>query len=298
MSKTRTPWLIALLLWMAASTYWHTCKIKELCDAPVTLPVNEETATMKIPPLKIEDGNALLLTSETNFAHEKSKETVAFEPLQNQLDSLVSYLKANPSKKLNLTGYYASSETNPTKFENLGIARAEFLKDHLVKMGLPADRITTEGKLNDSIEWNPAGTAYGLLDFGFTDTGKSTEENLAQKQKFESVFKPMDLYFQTGSLSYIKTPANAQFLKEAKQFLQEHPDKKLLLTGHTDNVGSEESNLKLSKKRAEELKSLFAKSGISPDQLLTDAKGESSPKATNDTPEGRKENRRVAIVIQ
>jgi OOP family OmpA-OmpF porin len=70
------------------------------------------------------------------------------------------------------------------------------------------------------------------------------------------------------------------------------------LTGHTDNVGADDRNMTLSGTRAAGVKAAFIKYGIATEQLVTDAKGETQPKASNDVPEGRKANRRVSIVVQ
>ncbi|MDX1627874.1 MAG: OmpA family protein [Fulvivirga sp.] len=71
-----------------------------------------------------------------------------------------------------------------------------------------------------------------------------------------------------------------------------------LIEGYTDNVGSRESNLQLSKKRAEEIKSyLINNHDIDPAKIEVSAYGESNPVATNATEEGRSKNRRVEIIV-
>ena len=71
----------------------------------------------------------------------------------------------------------------------------------------------------------------------------------------------------------------------------------LEIAGHTDNVGDDNLNLVLSKKRAEALKSYLMSQGIEESRLLTLFYGETKPVATNDTPEGRQKNRRVEMKI-
>ena len=99
-------------------------------------------------------------------------------------------------------------------------------------------------------------------------------------------------------MDYIKTADNQKFVKEAKKYLDANKDKKLLLTGHTDNVGNEASNEILSGKRAGQAKRQLIAAGLPESQLVTDAKGQASPKASNETTEGKAANRRVSIVIQ
>ncbi|WP_345970684.1 OmpA family protein [Sulfurimonas sp. HSL1-6] len=74
-------------------------------------------------------------------------------------------------------------------------------------------------------------------------------------------------------------------------------DDKLIVTGHTDSIGSELYNLKLSQRRADAVKNELVINGIGADRIETKAKGESDPVATNATDEGRAQNRRVEIDI-
>jgi len=103
------------------------------------------------------------------------------------------------------------------------------------------------------------------------------------------------IYFDTGSDKL--RPESSGTLKEIGQMLKDHPDLRLLIEGHTDNVGSEASNQVLSEKRAAAVKqSLVANFGIDAGRLESKGFGASKPAAPNDTPEGRQTNRRVEIV--
>lgn len=86
-------------------------------------------------------------------------------------------------------------------------------------------------------------------------------------------------------------------LKEIASVMQKHRDWKLRVAGHTDGIGNAEKNLDLSKRRAAAVKSaLVKKYGIAPDRLTTTGFGKSQPKDTNDTLEGRANNRRVELM--
>ena len=284
---------IALIGWIAGSTYWHVCKIKMLCDGPT------ETVNMgyTVPPLSITDGTNLNLQSASNFGFKKSVAEPNYTNVKKELDSLASYLKANPGRKSTLTGLYASIETNTSSFADLGLARADAIKQYLVQAGVPAAQLETASKMID-LTFSSEDSTHGM-EFGFTDLAlPKTEQALADAEKYTGVFEPMDFYFKSGSADYIKTADNKKFLEEAMKYLAANKGKKLSLTGHTDNVGPEEPNVKLSSKRAADVKSQLIKAGIAADQLSTDAKGEAEPKTSNDTPEGRKANRRVSVVVQ
>ena len=72
---------------------------------------------------------------------------------------------------------------------------------------------------------------------------------------------------------------------------------KLKITGHTDDVGSVEDNLLLSKNRAQSVTNYLIKNGIESGRLIFDGKGESNPIEPNDTEAGRYQNRRIEFEI-
>jgi OmpA-OmpF porin, OOP family len=129
------------------------------------------------------------------------------------------------------------------------------------------------------------------------DTAAITEQALAESQKFSTVFKPMDLYFNVNDSNFIKTDDNTKFVAEAKAYLAENKDKTLTLTGHTDSDGADDANQRLSERRANDVKAQLVAKGFNADQLKTEAKGETSPIADNATADGKRMNRRVSIVV-
>lgn len=86
------------------------------------------------------------------------------------------------------------------------------------------------------------------------------------------------------------------FLFELANQLKSEPNTKIFIAGHTDNVGSDVSNLILSKKRALVVRNYLLSLGVPESSLLFYGYGESKPKATNQTPDGRNKNRRVEII--
>ena len=80
-------------------------------------------------------------------------------------------------------------------------------------------------------------------------------------------------------------------------FLEKHPDRNLLIEGHTDSIGSDEFNQALSQKRADAVKEALVGKGIGPDRIVTKGYGKKFPVAGNDTESGRQLNRRVEVVI-
>jgi OOP family OmpA-OmpF porin len=91
-------------------------------------------------------------------------------------------------------------------------------------------------------------------------------------------------------------PGDAAVLDEAAATLQANPNVTVNVNGHTDAIGSEEYNLGLSNRRADAVVNYLGEKGIASSRLIPHGYGKSQPVATNDTPEGRAENRRVELI--
>jgi outer membrane protein OmpA-like peptidoglycan-associated protein len=104
-----------------------------------------------------------------------------------------------------------------------------------------------------------------------------------------------DMLFETGK-SQLKGNAADNLIK-LSTFLKSYPDRTLIIEGHTDNVGSDDSNMSLSQRRADSVRSYLLSQGIASSRLTTLGKGEGSPIASNDSVSGRQLNRRVEVII-
>jgi outer membrane protein OmpA-like peptidoglycan-associated protein len=104
-----------------------------------------------------------------------------------------------------------------------------------------------------------------------------------------------DVLFDSGKSQLLA--ASSQNMAQLAEFFRRNPERKASIEGYTDSVGSEESNLALSDRRAGAVKSALVRMGVPADRLSTQGHGEDSPVASNDTSAGRQMNRRVEIVI-
>ncbi len=84
-------------------------------------------------------------------------------------------------------------------------------------------------------------------------------------------------------------------LKPVAAFAKKYPEADIEIIGHTDNIASEDYNLKLSEKRAEAVKSWLVKNGVNDYRIKTKGMGKTQPIASNDTEQGRAQNRRVEV---
>jgi OOP family OmpA-OmpF porin len=91
-------------------------------------------------------------------------------------------------------------------------------------------------------------------------------------------------------------PDGKRMVGEAVRLMEEQPSLQVTVEGHTDAVGSEGYNQRLSERRARAVRDYMVAEGIAADRITTRGWGKSKPVATNDTAEGRAENRRVEII--
>lgn len=104
-----------------------------------------------------------------------------------------------------------------------------------------------------------------------------------------------DVLFKTGSFELL--PGARERLAKVSGIVLAHPGLHLDVEGHTDSIGSDEYNQQLSEHRADAVRSYLVQQGIPEDAIVARGLGKSSPVASNDTAEGRQQNRRVEMVI-
>jgi outer membrane protein OmpA-like peptidoglycan-associated protein len=147
---------------------------------------------------------------------------------------------------------------------------------------------------SNKVLFNTDGTADRPAMFGnfrVAAGGKKLYDALAEKGRVAT----QGIFFDTGS-DRIR-PESTPTLKEIGTMLKEHPELKLVIEGHTDNVGKPEANQALSEKRANAVRQhLVTTYQIDGTRLQAKGLGQTKPVTGNDTPEGRQNNRRVELV--
>ncbi len=104
-----------------------------------------------------------------------------------------------------------------------------------------------------------------------------------------------NLEFETGK-AIIRT-SSYESLNRLAELLVKKPSYKLRISGHTDNVGNDASNMTLSKNRALAVKKYLADKGVNVDKLMAEWFGETQPIVPNDTPANKQKNRRVEMKV-
>jgi outer membrane protein OmpA-like peptidoglycan-associated protein len=142
-------------------------------------------------------------------------------------------------------------------------------------------------------------------------TGNSTSIQIVQEKAFEQTIQKVtsaeienDLLNSGKSVLQINFDTDRATLKtdgletvqEIIKVLRDNPELKIAINGYTDNSGGKEHNQKLSKDRASTVKKEILKAGIGADRLTSAGFGQENPVATNDTEEGKAQNRRVELL--
>jgi outer membrane protein OmpA-like peptidoglycan-associated protein len=128
------------------------------------------------------------------------------------------------------------------------------------------------------------------------DTLRRQLENLQLRQTESGVVVTLgDVLFESGETS-LRDDALAS-LVEVVDLLQSEPDKDIRIEGHTDSTGDSVTNLKISEQRATAVMDALVSLGVQAGRITAAGMGEDFPIASNDTEEGRAQNRRVDVIL-
>lgn len=108
-------------------------------------------------------------------------------------------------------------------------------------------------------------------------------------------FRLNNIFFDSGK--FVLRPESENELENLRRLLVENPYMEIEITGHTDDVGDDNKNLELSSERAESVVQWLIDNGVATIRLSSKGYGETKPKASNDTEEGKQLNRRVEFTI-
>lgn len=202
-------------------------------------------------------------------------------------DSINKYLLANPDKKVVITGLY-----NSTSERSLARERCRIFKETLALSGVSTKRITS---LTASYKYEF--DSYNKYDRGLLIRYESlTPED---EKEVEEVILPTTKILDSKFINNAVVPDEEtdQYIRTLETYLVRHPEKSIKITGYTDNARPENENRWTSKTRAESVRDYFIIRGISSLKIKTLGMGSADPIATNDTKEGRQQNKRVEVTL-
>ena len=127
---------------------------------------------------------------------------------------------------------------------------------------------------------------------GPSASGEGASQVAAPILESPSLGFPQVLYFETAQVDPLNTEASVAGLRD---WLAAHPQRHVLVDGHTDERGSADYNLELGDRRARQVKAAIMGQGIASDRLVVTSKGEAEPVATGHDAAAWKLNRRVVV---
>ncbi len=208
------------------------------------------------------------------------------------LDKITAYLQENPNLLLNITGGYGIDEEGEDRgfFENLGLARANAVRDLLIQRKLDPDRIT--------LSFNTGAGAIRQQPITFNAyTPAQSVDFVPLAYTFEDMTFSDESFVPKGSEFRPILPL-VEYADSVRQFLALHKDKKISIIGHTDNQGDAKTNLTLGTQRAQNVLRYFRELGIPPRQMAAFSEGGKYPVSNNNTEVGQRRNRRINFIIE
>ncbi len=301
MTKTTTNLLLMLITILAGTYFYITCcsscgtmKKEEPLQEKVVAPVTPKHTSY---PFAFSDGE-YAYNENDNYNFNVSSSSFLTPLSQKVIDGLASlktFLDENTDKVINVTGYYKSDETNNSAFPNLGLARANAVKNHMLENGISSSQINTMGELMGTMIAKD-NVYMGPVIYGIDAKADNAEEEL--QALFDKITSdPLVLYFETNQAAINLTAAQRQKVADISRYLDKVDVATCSVIGHTDSVGPSAPNLRLGQERADFAKDYLINNGIASDRINATSKGESQPIASNTTKSGQAKNRRTVVTL-
>lgn len=219
-----------------------------------------------------------LLEAQKAYARAKSNPEVlrhATDRLEEAEQTLRQAEAAETSVDMDSLAYIANNQVQTAE----AIARQEVAEARIAELSAIRDRVQLENR-----DAELANARRELASLQAKQTARGTVVTLGS------------VLFATGKSELL--PGAQSSVDRLARYLAEFMDKTVLIEGHTDSTGSDETNLRLSQARADAVRMALISEGIAASRITATGLGSSRPVASNSTAEGRQQNRRVEIVIQ
>ncbi len=172
------------------------------------------------------------------------------------------------------------------------LAAEKARQDSIAKAKAEAERIAAEKAAREKAEAERLAREQAEKDRQARLAAERAARIAALKAKGESV----TVHFDTGDADLKFKEGEQEIVDDIAAAMKEDASMKIVITGHTDNTGNAEKNLRyFGMKRAEALKNYMVKKGVPASQIRCESKGQTEPVADNATKDGRAQNRRANI---
>src|SRR5690606_38392926 len=174
-------------------------------------------------------------------------------------------------KIINITGFYTNAENNISAFPDLGLARANAVKNYFVSTGIPSKKINTYGELDNNMKPNKNNILYGPVSFSvstLSDADLNTSSDLMSiGNKLRE--QPLILYFDVAETSLNLTEGQRHKIANLSRYIDKMDDAMIQIIGYTDNTGDRHSNIRLGQHRADFIKRYLVGNAILESRIQT-----------------------------
>lgn len=250
-------------LWFVGSWYWYVCPHKEVC--PWVKPT-EKIVEKAYGPLVFDWSKNGAITSDR---------------FPEYRDSILAQLQ--DQDVLEITGQYYGDEENTSSYDNLGLARANAVKN---KMNLASDRVELKAQLLGESSARAKADKFRAATF----------RRIVRNESVREIAGKMIINFPHASADMLENAKLVEYLDDLVTRLK-NTDEKVNLVGHTDSSAGAARNMRLGNDRARAIKQILVGKGLSASRIMTSSKGEAQPIADNTTEAGKQQNRRVELTI-
>jgi len=276
--KILIPGLIIFTVWCVISVRWYVCGIQELCDNGESITKElEETAPNFLPEEVLKQPAEAPLSFEWSSA-----EPITSEKFTEFRDSIKKVFDRSPAAVVEITGLYDAQEINNSDFENLGLARAQNIKQLLLNSGIK--RSIRINSATDDLSSGLGGKINKGIIFGLVPQEAVTTGFIITEAKNKLV-----IHFPSNSASAESDQQVSKALRKLAGNALKN-DRNLLVVGHTDNQGEAMENKKLGLVRATKVKDILISYGMPERKVLAESEGEDVPLVNNTTKRGRQQN--------
>lgn len=250
MSKLLLPVLcLCLAAWLFGGSIWFG---------------NQYSKSDEQTSWEVQDGQ-IQFSSPTTFSFQESDAEIILDENQHAMIAQISeYLIANPDRHLYLKGLYSETEMKNETYDNMGLARAESFRYLIYRQGVHLHQLHTSALKVKKHQLNNNGLIHGGVDFYFSESPLAKYDPALSFKKF--------IRFESNSSIISKDQDFDDYLPALRQYLVDHPDKKVEIIG----IFSKKQTKKITQKRVDYLKHKLSQAAI-PDQKVSDRIYESEP---------------------
>lgn len=268
----------AFLIWCYVCQQWYVCNIKQKCG-----PDSQSTAMV--------DSSSMAKAAINSYP-------IGFKWGSNAPEQGPGYVEFIQSKVGNLpegqlfeiVGKYYGDEPTPEGYPNMGLARADQVKKIFADKIEESRIVVTSRQVGSQSPDSEKANYIDALAINYKEAPKGDEVEIIE------VENQISILFPYGSSTKEANPQVDEYLNKLAERLKKTAET-VSITGHTDAAGTEEYNHTLAANRAKHIQSILLSKGISADRIKIESKGEKEPVASNDTEEGRRQNRRVVLLL-